>query len=398
MYLKRLLGGAFLMAALLLSACGEGATSTSTPASATSAPAMVPTEAATATTSAAVPTTGAGATPAAATATEAAPATGTGEAAAPTPYSGPIQKVSLALDWTPNTNHTGFYVAQQKGWYKEQGIDLEILPYSDAASPDALVAAGKADFAISFVEQVVIDRVSDLPVKSVAAIVQHNTSELATLKSSGLDRPAKLAGKRYAGFGTPYEEPVIADVIKCDGGPATPIQNITTNTGGYQALVAKQADFVWIYKGWEALQAKHDNVDLNEFLVRDYCVPDYYSPVIITSEAFLKDKADVGRRFMAATARGFEFAISQPDQAADLLIAGNPPGSFPDAALVHESAQYLAKEYQAEAPRWGDQTLQVWSGYPKFMLDTGRLEDPNHQKVTSLDYAALFTNDLLPSR
>jgi ABC-type nitrate/sulfonate/bicarbonate transport system substrate-binding protein len=398
MYLKRLLGGAFLKAALLLSACGEGATSTSTPASATSAPALVPTEAAKATTSAAVPTTGAIATPAAATATEAAPATGTGEAAAPTPYSGPIQKVSLALDWTPNTNHTGFYVAQQKGWYKEQGIDLEILPYSDAASPDALVAAGKADFAISFVEQVVIDRVSDLPVRSVAAIVQHNTSELATLKSSGLDRPAKLAGKRYAGFGTPYEEPVIADVIKCDGGPATPIQNITTNTGGYQALVAKQADFVWIYKGWEALQAKHDNVELNEFLVRDYCVPDYYSPVIITSEAFLKDKTDVGRRFMAATARGFEFAIQQPDQAADLLIAGNPPGSFPDAALVHESAQYLAKEYQAEAPRWGDQTLQVWSGYPKFMLETGRLEDANHQKVTSLDYAVMFTNELLPAK
>jgi ABC-type nitrate/sulfonate/bicarbonate transport system substrate-binding protein len=392
MYFNRILGGAFLTAALLLSACGgEATTSTSAPATATTAPATAPTEAATATPAAT-------ATAAVPMATEAAPATGTSAAAVPTPYTGPAQKVSLALDWTPNTNHTGFYVAQQKGWYKEQGIDLEILPYSDAASPDALVAAGKADFAISFVEQVVIDRVSDLPVRSVAAIVQHNTSELATLKSSGLDRPAKLAGKRYAGFGTPYEEPVIADVIKCDGGPATPIQNITTNTGGYQALVAKQADFVWIYKGWEALQAKHDNVELNEFLVRDYCVPDYYSPVIITSEAFLKDKADVGRRFMAATARGFEFAIQQPDQAADLLIAGNPPGSFPDAALVHESAQYLAKEYQAEAPRWGDQTLQVWSGYPKFMLETGRLEDANHQKVTSLDYAVMFTNELLPAK
>ncbi len=391
MYFKRVLAAAVLSAALLLSACGgEAATSTS-------APATAPTEAATST-SAPMPTAAATATAAAPTTTEAAPATGTNAAAAPTTYTGPVQKVSLALDWTPNTNHTGFYVAQQKGWYKEQGIDLEILPYSDAASPDALVAAGKADFAISFVEQVVIDRVTGLPVKSVPAIVQHNTSELATLKSSGLDRPAKLAGKRYAGFGTPYEEPVIADVIKCDGGPATPIQNITTNTGGYQALVAKQADFVWIYKGWEALQAKHDKVDLNEFLVRDFCVPDYYSPVIITSEAFLKDKADVGRRFMAATARGFEFAIQQPDQAADLLIAGNPPGSFPDAALVHESAQYLAKEYQAEAPRWGDQTLQVWSGYPKFMLDTGRLEDANHQKVTSLDYAAMFTNELLPAK
>ncbi|MDQ2808131.1 MAG: ABC transporter substrate-binding protein [Chloroflexota bacterium] len=311
---------------------------------------------------------------------------------------GALTKVTLALDWTPNTNHTGFYVAQQKGWYREQGIDLHILPYSDAASPDTLVGSGQADFAVSFVEQVVLDRVNGLPVKSVAALVQHNTSELVTLKSSGLDRPAKLAGKRYAGFGTPYEEPVISTVIRHDGGSQGKIENITSNTGGLQALEAKQADFVWIYKGWEAIQAQHDGVALNEFLIRDYGVPDYYSPVLITSEALLRDKADLGRRFLAATARGYELAIHDPITAADLLIAANPPDTFPDKALVRESSQYLATEYQAGAPRWGDQTLAVWTGYPQFMLQSGRLEDPNHQQVTTLDYAALFTNDLLPAK
>ena len=311
---------------------------------------------------------------------------------------GPLQKVTLALDWTPNTNHTGFYVAQQQGLYKAQGIDLQILPYSDAASPDTLVASGQADFGISFVEQVVIDRAGGLPVKSVAAIVQHNTSELATLKSSGLDRPAKLEGTRYAGFGTPYEEPVIATVIKQDGGKTGAIQNITTNTGGLQAIESKQADFVWIYKGWEAIQARHDGFDLNEFLVKDYGVPDYPSPVIIASESFLQKQGDLGRRFLAATAQGFAYAIAHPDEAADLLIAANPPETFPDKTLVHESAQYLAGQYQAEAPRWGEQTLPQWTGYPQFMVNSGKLEDANHQAVTSLDYASLFTNELLPAR
>jgi ABC-type nitrate/sulfonate/bicarbonate transport system substrate-binding protein len=382
-------GGA-LVGALLLSACGETATPTTLP----------PPEAPTNTAEVVSPTELAG-TPAgtaAATDTAAAPTASEAVAASPTAPAGPLTKVTLALDWTPNTNHTGFYVAQQKGWYREQGIDLQILPYSDAASPDALVAAGKADFAISFVEQVVIDRVTDLPVKSVAALVQHNTSALVTLKSSGLDRPAKLEGKRYAGFGSPYEEPVIAQVIRHDGGATGKIQNITTNTGGLQALEAKQADFVWIYLGWEGLQAKRDGVELNTFLIKDYGVPDYPSPVLITSEAFLKDHADVGRRFMAATSRGFQLAISDPAAAADLLIAGNPPGSFPDPALVRESARYLAGQYQAEAPRWGEQTLQTWSGYPKFMLESGKLMDANNKPVTTLDYAAMFTNDLLPAR
>jgi ABC-type nitrate/sulfonate/bicarbonate transport system substrate-binding protein len=101
---------------------------------------------------------------------------------------------------------------------------------------------------------------------------------------------------------------------------------------------------------------------------------------------------------MAATARGYALAISDPKQAADLLMAANPPDAFPDKALVQESGAYLATQYQDKAPRWGEQTLAMWSGYPKFMLESGKLEDQNHQKVTSLDYAALFTNDLLPAK
>ncbi|HMA36092.1 MAG TPA: ABC transporter substrate-binding protein [Chloroflexia bacterium] len=406
MNLQRCCGGSLLITALLLAGCGQAPPPTPIPVAtdtpiATTMPATAPT------TAAASPTP---APAAVATATMPWP-TATLPAAAPsatpapsatgipaTATAGALTKVTLALDWTPNTNHTGFYVAQQKGWYQAQGIDLQILPYSDAVSPDALVAAGKADFAISFVEQVVIDRVTGLPVKSVAALIQHNTSELVTLKDSGLDRPAKLEGKRYAGFGSPYEEPVIAAVIKHDGGKTGQIQNITTNTGGLQALEAKQADFVWIYKGWEAIQARHDKVALNEFLIKDYGVPDYYSPVLITGESFLQDKRDLGKRFLAATAQGFQFAIAHPDAAADLLIAANTPDTFPDKTLVHESAQYLATQYQAEAPAWGVQTLQAWSGYPRFMVQTGKLEDANHKPVTAdLDYSAMFSNTLLPA-
>ncbi|MDQ3328309.1 MAG: ABC transporter substrate-binding protein, partial [Chloroflexota bacterium] len=128
------------------------------------------------------------------------------------------ESLTLALDWTPNTNHTGIYVAQQKGWYEEAGVDLKILPYADGTTTDVLVSNGKADFGISSEESVVLARAAGQDVVSVAAVMQKNTSALVTLKSSGIDRPKALTGKRYAGFGAPFEEPVISTMIEHDGG------------------------------------------------------------------------------------------------------------------------------------------------------------------------------------
>lgn len=330
--------------------------------------------------------------------TQAAPAASLVPSPLATVAGGKMDKVRFAMDWTPNTNHTGIYVAQQKGWYEQNGIDLQILPYSDANTPDTLVATGQADFGVSFEESVTTDRVSNLPVKSVAAILQTNTSGLATLKSSGLDRPAKLEGKRYAGFGSPYEEPVIRTVLKKDGAATGDFKNITTNVSGYQALVAGQADFLWIYEGWEGIQAKLDKVDLNFFLLKDYGVPDYYTPVIIAGESYLKEHGDVARRFLAATARGYEFSAANPKEAADLLVKGAPPGTFADPSLPEQSQEFLAPYYKGSQPGWGLQTLDYWTNYPKFIASTGLLKTPDGKvvKPEDIDYSSLFTNDYLP--
>lgn len=310
---------------------------------------------------------------------------------------GQMDKVRFALDWTPNTNHTGIFVAQQKGWYKDAGLDVEILPYSEANTPDTLVATGQADFGISFEESVVTDRVNKLPVKSVAAVLQTNTSALATLKSSGLDRPSKLEGKRYAGFGSTYEVPVVTTVLKSDGAPTGSFQNITANLSGYQALVAKQADFLWIYVGWEGVQAKLDNVELNTFLIKDYGVPDYYTPVIIANENFLRDHGDVAKRFLAATGQGYEYGVTNPEDAADLLVKGSPPGTFADSTLPRESQKYLAPFYKGDQPRWGLQTLDYWTNFPKYIASTGLLKTSDGKVVTpeEIDFGSLFTNDYL---
>src|SRR5260370_41227230 len=114
-----------------------------------------------------------------------------------------LDKVTLALDWTPNTNHTGIYVAMQKGWYRQQGIDLSLLPYSSSVAPETLVATGKADFGISFTEGVTAARAAVQPLVSVAAGVQHQTSAAVSLHSSRAGNVAKAAGQRLPGLRAP---------------------------------------------------------------------------------------------------------------------------------------------------------------------------------------------------
>src|SRR5438309_6823723 len=163
-----------------------------------------------------------------------------------------LTSVNLALDWTPNTNHTGIYVALAQGWYRAEGIDLHLLPYSANVSPDVLVSSGKADVGVSSTEGIVADAAIGQPVVSIAAIIQHNTSALVTLASSGLNRPRDLDGKTYGGFGAPYESAVVGEIIQKDGGKGQ-FKNVTLSVDAMQALESHQLNFVWVFEGWEVI-------------------------------------------------------------------------------------------------------------------------------------------------
>lgn len=305
-----------------------------------------------------------------------------------------LTTMTLALDWTPNTNHTGIYVALAKGWYRDQGIDLKLLPYSSNVSPDVLVSSGKADAGISSTEGIVADAALGQPVVSIAAIIQHNTSALVTLANSGLTRPAMLDGKTYGGFGAPYESAVVGEIIKKDGGKGT-FKNVTLDVGAMQALETRRIDFVWIFEGWEGIQAQRDGYRLNVFPITNYGVADYYTPTIITSPAEIKQKPDLLRRFMTATRQGYEYARTYARESAQMLIDGAPKGTFPDTGLVFASQDFLSSRYADPGRKWGMQDRAAWYGYPQFILDSGAVDDASGKPVKSMNFDALYTDQFL---
>src|SRR5260370_25127171 len=303
--------------------------------------------------------------------------------------------MKLALDWTPNTNHTGIYVALKKGWYRDEGINLQPLPYSANVSPDVLVSSGKADVGISSTEGIVADAAVNQPVVSIAAIIQHNTSALITLANSGITRPKDLSGKVYGGFGAPYESAVVGEIIKQDGGTGQ-FKNVTLNVDAMQALESHRIDFVWVFEGWEVIQAQRAGVKLHVFTITNYGVADYYTPNIITSPSEIKQKPVLLRKFMLATSCGYEYARIHSHEAPQILINEAPTGTFPDTGLVFASQDFLGSHYADPGRKWCMPDPAPWHGYPQFILDSNGILDASGKPVHSMNFDALYTNQFLP--
>ncbi len=312
--------------------------------------------------------------------------------AAPQPTSAgtaTMTSVKVGLDWTPNTNHTGLYVAQSKGYYRDNGLNVDIVQAQEGGTIEQLVAAGKLDFGISYQEGVTLARVEGLPIVSIAAIIQHNTSGFASRASENITSPKDFEGKKYGAFGSPTEQAVIKGLMECAGGDFSKVQFIDIgSTDFFVATERGDIDFAWVFKGWTGAEAEQRNIPLNIIMMNDLnCIPDYYTPVLITSEKMISEQPDVVKRFMAATSAGYQFAIANPTEAADILVAAAPEL---DKGLVQRSQAYLSKQYQADAPRWGEQRAEVWHDYAQWMADRQlitRMIEPNKA----------FTNEFLPA-
>ena len=311
------------------------------------------------------------------------------------PADGKLDRIRLALDWTPNTNHTGFFVADRQGWYREAGIELEVLPYSGTAA-ETLVGAGQAEFGISFQDALVFARASGLPIVSTAAILQHVATAIAVKAGrADMKTPKDLDGKTYAGFGLPYEVPTLQRVIRTAGG-AGKFEVVTLKTAAYEALYSGAADFTVPFITWEAIEAELQHQDLRLFRYTDYGFPDFYQVVLATNEPWLAAHRDLARRFVQATVRGFTFATQQPHDGAQHLIAANP-GAFTAPDLVEQSATLLARRYYLDdRGRFGVQTLDRWTDYSRFLYGTGTVADAQGKPLTrEPDWSTHFTNDLL---
>ncbi len=297
-----------------------------------------------------------------------------------------LEKVSVLLDWTPNTNHTGVYVAQKLGFYQELGLDVEILQ-PGTAGPAQLIAANQGDFAFSYQEEVTIARTTGLPVKAIAAVIQHNTSGFASPAAKGIKSPRDFEGKRYGGWGSPAEEAMLKALMSQEKADFKKVEMINIGSADFFASIQNDIDFAWIFWGWAGIESELKGVPLNFLRLSDYHPAlDFYSPVLIANESTINSDPETVAKFVKATAKGYQYCIQEPAKAAQILLDSVPELN---RELVQASQQYLAKEYQGDAPQWGEMNARRWKDYADWMFAQGLIGKP-------LASEQAFTNEFLP--
>ncbi len=298
----------------------------------------------------------------------------------------PLTKVKVVLDWTPNTNHTGLYVARDNGFFKEHGLDVEIIQPGEAGA-DTMVATGAADFGVGYQEGITQARIQGVPLVSIAAIIQHNTSGFASPASKNIKSPKDYEGKTYGGWGSPAEAAVIESLMQEEKADVKKVKIVSIGEADFFTAVKKNIDFAWIFYAWTGVEAELRGEKINMQYLTDYSKKlDYYTPVLETNEKMIADKKDIVQAFVAASAEGYKFAIDHPDEAANVLIKAEPTLN---ADLVRASQKWLSPKYQDDAKRWGEQKLEVWTNYAGWMLDHKLLD-----KKLEADKA--FTNEFIP--
>lgn len=298
--------------------------------------------------------------------------------------------ITVVLDWTPNTNHTGMYVAKQKGYYKKYHLNVKFVqPPKDGA--EQLVASGKAQIGVSAQDTFAgaIARRNPLPITTIAGIVQHNTSGIMSRKADGITAPKKMMGKRYATWDLPIEQATIKQVVQDDGGSYGKIKEIPNNsTDEVATLRAKQADAIWVFYGWAGENAQVKNFPINYFSFRSLNkVFDYYTPTLIGNDRFLKRNPQVTKDFLKATAEGYHFASKHPQTAANLLMAAVPELKS-NRKLIYASQRYLSKQYSLGTDQWGKIDAQRWNRFYSWI-------NQNHLVTQQLKKDQGFTNRYL---
>lgn len=298
------------------------------------------------------------------------------------------ETINFVLDWTPNTNHTGLYVAKALGYFAQEGLEVNIVqPPEDGAA--ALVGSGKADLGIDCQDTMTPAFMTStaVPVTAVASLIQHNTSGIISLKSDGITSPKKLEGKTYATWDLPIEKAIMKHVITQDGGDYSKMKMVPSTVQDVVAALKTNIDAVWIFYAWDGIATKVKGLETNYFQFKDIDpVLDYYTPVIIANNDFLKKKPETAKKFLAAAKKGYEYAIANPEKAADILCKADPTL---DKKIVLESQKWLANQYKAEVTRWGYIDPKRWDAFYQWLYDQKLIQE-------KIPAGAGFSDDYLP--
>lgn len=295
--------------------------------------------------------------------------------------------ITIVLDWTPNTNHTGLFVAKEKGFFKEEGLNVDIVQPPEGSSTQ-LIGVGKAQMGISFQDTLAkyFSAKEKLPVTVIATILQHNTSGLVSLKKSNINSFKDLEGKTYGTWDDVTEQAMIKKLVSDEGGDFSKINIIPYSWDILKALQT-DTDATWIYYAWDGIALEVSGLEFNYLEAKVSPELDYYTPVIIANNTFISENEETVKKIMKAIKKGYLYSVNNPEESVDILIKNSPELSDKKEFLL-KSQLWINKYYLDENGNFGNINSERWNRFYKWLYDNKIIENP-------IDKDFGFTNKFL---
>lgn len=315
-------------------------------------------------------------------------ASGAGEEAERADEGGKRNSLTLMLDWYPNAVHSFLYVAQEKGYFQEEGVEVEILMPAETNDPLRLAAAKQVDIAFSYQPQVVLAWSEGLPLVSVAAVVQHPLNTLMVLADSPVQSPRDLEGKTVGYPSLALDESITKTMVQADGGDPDQVQFLDIGWDLIPGLVTQRADAViGGFINHEKVLLEREGYEVRLFPFTEYGVPDYYELVLVMHPEVLSDKREQVEAFWRAAKRAQQEVEAHPEEALAILFA-NQEQSFPlEEDIEQRSLEILLPLMKPEAGDFGHQDAQKWQEVADWLYGLGSISQPIdvQERIVSLN-------------
>lgn len=298
-----------------------------------------------------------------------------------------LREVNVVLDWYPNAIHTFLYTAIERGYYEEEGLDVQIRFPSNANDALSMVAAGKAEIGMYY-QQDLIQAVANqkAPIRSVGAIVQSPLNIILSLKDKNITSPKDMVGKTIGYGGTVLSESLVKCMMESVGADASDVKMVDVGFDLMSSMTTGNVDAtIGCLVNHEVPQMEEEGFELNYFPVSGYGIPNYYEEVFLTNNKLLEEEPEVVAGFLRASKKGFDDFKADPDGCLAILMNNQNEANFPLTQSVEEqSCKTLLPLMETADAEFLSQTEECWQENIDWMIENGLIDQ-------SVDVADVMT-------
>ena len=290
---------------------------------------------------------------------------------------GELETVDVVLDWYPNAVHAFLYQAIDKGYFAEEGLQVNILFPSNSNDPLTMPAVGKADIGFYYQEDTIIAKANEnIPVKVLGAVVQEPISIVASLKSKNITTPADLVGKTIGYSGTQFGEVAVGQILKEVGATLDDVEMIDVGFDLMSSMTTDNVDATYgCFINHEIPALEEQGFAMDYMKLTDYGVPNYYALMLVTGEQQLEKNRDKYTRFLRACEKGFDAMQADPEESLQLLLKNQNTENFPlTESVERKSFEVLLPLMEQEGKPFLSQDAAVWQENIDWLCESGMTE------------------------